>query len=62
MIQSPCKNCDSLYLPKYMCSRDCDKIKLIQKFQLSITDGPYTAIDCTDSGRYRLCLPVSANS
>lgn len=61
MIQSPCKKCERCHLPKNACSINCDKLKLVQKFQLTIRVDPYTAVNCTDSGRYRLCLPLSAN-
>jgi hypothetical protein len=60
MITSPCKNCENIYMPKDICSPNCEKIKNLQLFQLSRVDGPYMAVDSSDSARYRLCLPISA--
>ena len=62
MITSPCKTCKNLRLPKDICSKDCEKIKNIQSFQVSMTNGPYMAVDCTDGSRYRLCLPTTRHS
>jgi len=59
MITSPCKTCENLYMPKDVCLPDCEKIKNLQLYQLSRADGPYMAVDSSDSGRYRLCLPGS---
>jgi hypothetical protein len=61
MITSPCKNCENLCMPKDVCLPNCEKIKNLQLFQLSTVVDPYTAVDSSDSGRYRLCLPVSAS-
>lgn len=60
MITSPCKNCENLYMPKDVCSQNCEQLKNIQLLQLAMADGPYRAVDSSDSGRYRLCLPISA--
>ena len=59
MITSPCKTCVNLNKPKDVCSINCEKIKMIQNFQLARVAGPYTAVDDADSGRYKLCLPVT---
>lgn len=59
MIKSPCKNCKNQYLTKDKCSKTCEKLKNMQMFQHSKPDGPYRAVDSSDSGRYRLSLPVS---
>lgn len=59
MITSPCKTCVNLYKPKDVCSKDCEKLKKIQNLQLSRGDGPYMGVDCADSGRYALRLPIS---
>lgn len=59
MITSPCKTCINLDKPKDACSKNCDKIKLVQNLQLSMGDGPYMGVDTADSSRYRLRLPVS---
>jgi hypothetical protein len=60
MITSPCKKCENLNMPKDVCSINCDKLKNIQLFQLSMANSPYSAVDSSDSSRYRLCLPISA--
>lgn len=62
MITSPCKSCENLYMPKDVCSRNCEQIKNIQLFQLTRAEGPYKAVDSSDSSRYRLCLPGSRNA
>jgi hypothetical protein len=62
MITSPCKNCENLYMPKDVCSIDCDKLKNIQLFQLSMAASPYSAVDSSDGSRYRLRLPVSTST
>lgn len=59
MITSPCKTCVNLYMPKDICSKNCEKIKLIQNLQLARPGASYMGVDAADSGRYRLCLPVS---
>ncbi len=59
MIKSPCKSCENLFKSKDVCSTTCEKLKKMQLFQLCMAKGAYSAVDSSDSGRYRLRLPVS---
>lgn len=61
MIASPCKTCENRYLPKDICSVNCEKIRLLQGFLKTVASDPYMAVDCTDSSRYTLSIPVSNN-
>jgi hypothetical protein len=62
MIKSPCKSCENLFMSKDVCSTNCEKIKNLQMFQISVADVAYMAVDSSDSGRYRLRLPGPAAS
>lgn len=53
MISSPCASCLNKNQPKDICSQDCDILKSLQKFQMSIKEIEATsAIDYADEERF----------
>jgi hypothetical protein len=59
MISSPCKTCPNADLPKEMCLATCEKLHGVQEILLKMPIQVYSAVDASDSNRYRLSLTLS---
>lgn len=59
MIASPCKNCRNLNVPKEFCLDNCRKIQEMQEMQLKMPLQVYSAVDSSDSSRYRVSVAIS---
>ncbi len=58
MISSPCKTCSNREFPKDLCLDACKKIKGVQDLLLIMPGREYSAVDSSDSNRYRVSMSI----
>jgi hypothetical protein len=58
MISSPCKTCRNREFPKDLCIDACKTIKAVQDLLIIMPGQEYSAVDSSDSDRYRISTSI----